>query len=130
MSNNSEVTNDIKIGWLEVCLNVKDINKSYEFYSKLGFKQVQGNLANGWVTLDNGECRIALYQGHIERNLLNFRGEDIDTIGAILKQKGLTLSKDVNVETDGSKSCELIDPDGNVLYFNTFPGETKSNQSK
>lgn len=115
--------NDLNIGRIEYCLNVADINASFEFYQKLGFVAVTDMRQEGYAIMSNGDARIALFQGHIERNLLNFRGADVFAIAKELQSRGLVLSKDAHIEQDGSAAAEIIDPDGNVIYFNTFPGE-------
>jgi hypothetical protein len=64
-----------------------------------------------------------LYAGHIDSNLLNFRGGDVFAIAAELKKRGLEFSQDAYREADGSMGAIMKDPDGNVIYFNTFPEE-------
>lgn len=115
--------NYLDAGWLEVCLNVRNISLSLEFYQKLGFVHVGGETEDGWAVLENDACRISLYQGHLEGNVLNFRGGDIQKIGDTLKERGLTLKSDVEMEPDGSLGCQIVDPDGNLIYFNTHPDE-------
>ena len=111
------------LGNFELCLNVADVRRSLEFYETLGFKRVGGNIADGWAIIENGNCRIGLYAGHIDSNLINFRGGDVFALGAALKQRGLEFSQDPYREPDGSMGAILPDPDGNVIYFNTFPEE-------
>ncbi|UCE28306.1 MAG: hypothetical protein JSW52_06065 [Candidatus Coatesbacteria bacterium] len=111
------------MGRFEYCLNVKDVRKSLDFYRKLGFKQTGGNLNENWVTIKHGDCTLSLYQGHIDENLLNFRGGDVYAVATYLKSQGLELVKDAFTEDDGSAAAEIRDPDGNIIYFNTFPGE-------
>jgi lactoylglutathione lyase len=113
----------LALGRFEYCLNVKDIKASLEFYGKLGFTQTQGKVDEGWAIIRHGNCILGLYQGHIATNLLNFRGADVFAIADILKSRGLTFKKDAHVESDKSAAAEILDPDGNVIYFNTAPGE-------
>ena len=114
---------EIKLGRFEFCLTVKDIKESLGFYKKLGFKSKDGNLDEGWQIIEHGNCILGLYQGHIKVNLLNFRGGDVFAIAEYLKSQGLELAKDAFTEEDGSAAAEIRDPDGNCVYFNTFPGE-------
>ena len=116
----------LDIGWFEYCINAAGLAESVEFYGKLGFRAVVDDRDTGYAIMVNGEARIGLFKGHIERNLINFRGGDVFAIAEELKRRGLALSKEAHVEQDGSAAAELIDPDGNVIYLNTFPGETKS----
>lgn len=111
------------LGNFELCLNVADVRRALEFYETLGFKRVGGNIADGWAIIENNNCRVGLYQGHIDSNLLNFRGGDVFAIGAELKKRGLEFTQDAYREADGSAGAILKDPDGNVIYFNTFPEE-------
>ncbi|MBN2379375.1 VOC family protein [candidate division WOR-3 bacterium] len=114
---------EMKLGRFEYCLNVKDVHESLAFYKKLGFEEVGGSIEENWVIIKHGNCTLGLYQGHIEVNLLNFRGGDIYEIAEYLKSQGLELVKDAFTEKDGSAAAEILDPDGNCIYFNTFPGE-------
>lgn len=114
---------EVELGRFEYCLNVADIHKSLEFYRKLGFSQTGGNLDEGWVIIKHGNCILGLYQGHIAANLLNFRGADVFAIAEALKSRGLNFKKDAHIEPDKSAAAEILDPDGNVIYFNTYPGE-------
>jgi len=54
---------------------------------------------------------------------LNFRGGDVFTIAAQIKQKGLKFKSDAKIEQDGSAGAVIEDPDSNVIYFNTHPEE-------
>lgn len=57
----------MKLGAFSVSLNVKDIHKSKEFYSKLGFEALGGDIAQNWLILKNGDCVIGLFQGMLEK---------------------------------------------------------------
>ncbi|MDA1329993.1 MAG: VOC family protein [Chloroflexi bacterium] len=111
------------LGEYSSCLNVADLQASLEFYSALGFKIIENHRAENWAVLQHNNLALCLFQGHIERNMMNFRGADIQEIAAQIESKGLELSKPAHQEEDGSWSAEIIDPDGNVIYFNTFPDE-------
>lgn len=112
------------LGWFELCLNVADLAASMDFYERLGLELVGGEPEQGWAVMQQGNLRLALYEGHIERNLLNFRGAEIFGLAETLQARGLRLSKPAERESDGSAAAELIDPDGNVIYLNTHPGES------
>lgn len=113
----------INLGRFELCLSVRDIKKSLAFYEKLDFQKVEGDLEEGWVILQQGNTRLGLYSGHFEKNLLNFRGGDVFGIAHAFKERGLTLKSDAAVEPDGSAGATIEDPDGNLIYFNTYPDE-------
>jgi len=115
---------NLDLGRFELCLDVADIRRSLDFYEKLGFRQVAGDVEERNVVLQKGDCRLALYQGYIKGNLLNFRGGDVFAIAAALKQQGLAFKKEAFTAEDGSAGALLEDPDGNEIYFVSHPGET------
>ena len=119
----SQKHKQLTLGRFEFCLDVADIKKSLGFYKKLGFKERQGNIEQGWMVIEHSNCILGLYQGHIDTNLLNFRGADVFAIAEALKSRGLTFKKGAHIEPDKSAAAEILDPDGNVIYFNTAPGE-------
>jgi predicted enzyme related to lactoylglutathione lyase len=105
------------------CLNVADLERSIAFYEKLDFAMVEDHRPQGWAVLQHNNMVLCLYQGHIERNLINFRGGDIEQIHAEASARGLAFSKPAEHHGDGSWSAELRDPDGNVIFLNTFLDE-------
>ena len=56
------------------CLNVHDLARSIEFYEKLDFKLIQDHRSENWAVLQHNNMALCLYQGHIDMNLINFRG--------------------------------------------------------
>ncbi len=60
------------IGLFSLSLNVKDIAASKAFYETLGFAPVFGEESQGWLILDNGNIKIGLFQGMLEKNTLTF----------------------------------------------------------
>lgn len=112
-------------GWFVLCLNVADVQRSLGFYEKLGFTVIGGNQVIGWAALAHPSCELHLFQGHIDRNLLNFRGGDVLAIAAHLQQQGLEPVGGVQHEPDGSTGATFIDPDGVPVYLNTFPEEAE-----
>ncbi len=105
------------------CLNVQDLAASIVFYEKLNFKMTEDHVDEGWAVLRHNNMVLCLFQGHIINNLINFRGGDIPSIVEEGTAAGLEFNKPAELEADGSWGAEIIDPDGNVIYFNTFPGE-------
>lgn len=105
------------------CLNVKNIEASIQFYEKLGFQIIEDHRNEKWAMMRHNNMLLSLFEGHIVENLINFRGGDISEIAKALTDKGLSLEKEANQEEDGSWSAELRDPDGNIIYFNTFQDE-------
>lgn len=117
--------NKIDLGEYHHCLKVQDLGQSITFYQTLGFAIVEEHSDEGWAVLNHNNMVLALYQGHIERNLINFRGGDIDEIAQNLAAHGLAFTMPATEHPDGSWSAELADPDGNRIFFNTFPPERK-----
>ena len=111
------------LGEQHLCLNVKNLGESIEFYSKLGLSMVDDHSDENWAVMRHNGFVLSLFQGHIRQNLMNFRGGDIEEIGEELKQRGLQMETDPHLESDGSWSAEIHDPDGNAIYFNTYASE-------
>lgn len=119
----------MKLGAFSVSLAVKDIAASRDFYQKLGFEQVMGNEAQGWLILRNGETTLGLFQGMFERNMLTFnpgwtsRNENLEEFSDIrelqqeLKARGLVAATEAVEAETGPGSLTLIDPDGNPVLL-------------
>ncbi len=105
------------------CLNVQDLARSIEFYQKLDFAITEDHTSDNWAVLQHNNMALCLYQGHIDENLMNFRGGDVEAIHKEATARGLAFTKPAHREPDGSWSAEIRDPDGNSIYFNTFPDE-------
>src|SRR6185437_15242268 len=114
---------DIQLGWFELCLNVADIAASVAFYHKLGFRQTEGSIGEQRVVMQYGTCRVALYQGYLENNLLHFRGGDVVEIARRLEERGISSGKPPSEDEEGNQSYLIEDPDGNRVYFVHHPGE-------
>lgn len=111
------------LGEFYPCLNVQDLEASVAFYQKLGFTITNDQRQDNWAVLQHNNMALCLFQGHIVENLINFRGGDIKSIVKKASAEGLTFDKPAAQESDGSWSAEVRDPDGNVIYFNTFEDE-------
>jgi catechol 2,3-dioxygenase-like lactoylglutathione lyase family enzyme len=131
----------LKLGAFSISLAVKDIAASRAFYEKLGFEQVMGDQAQGWLILRNGETTIGLFQGMFERNMLTFnpgwtgRNEglpdfaDVREIQQRLKAEGLAPAPEADESTTGPASLMLTDPDGNPVLLDQHvesPADLKS----
>ncbi len=119
----------MKLGAFSISLAVKDITASQNFYEKLGFEQVGGDVTQNWLILRNGETTIGLFQGMFERNTMTFNPgwsnqaealdafDDIREIQKSLKANGLTLTSEADETVDGPASLALVDPDGNPVLI-------------
>ncbi|HLU22549.1 MAG TPA: VOC family protein [Bacillaceae bacterium] len=117
----------MKLGAFSVSLNVKDIHKSKEFYSKLGFVELGGDISQNWLILKNENCIIGLFQGMFDKNILTFNpgwnenAENIESFTDVrelqkqLKASGIKLTTEANEETEGPAYFTLEDPDGNQI---------------
>jgi catechol 2,3-dioxygenase-like lactoylglutathione lyase family enzyme len=117
------------LGAFSVSLSVKDIAASRDFYEKLGFEAVGGNVDDNWLILRNGDYVIGLFQGMFEKNILTFnpgwdqQGNETDSftdvreIQRALKEQGLALVSEADEASQGPASLTLIDPDGNPILI-------------
>lgn len=119
----------MNLGAFSISLAVKDIVASRDFYAKLGFEPVGGDIAQKWLILRNRDHVIGLFQGMFERNLLTFNpgwdqqcGEtpeftDVREIQRRLRASGLALDSEADESTTGPASLMLTDPDGNPVLI-------------
>ena len=114
-------------GWFETSLNVADIAESVAFYERLGFARVDGDFAMKTITLQKGDCRISLYEGHLNpaRPQLIFWQGDVEAITRDLEQKGVAFHRRLIKDDHGGVGSLLFDPDGHPLYFVNIPGVTR-----
>lgn len=115
------------LGAFSISLAVKDIKESRDFYRKLGFTEVGGEISQNWLILRNGNLTLGLFQDMFEKNILTFNpgwdaeAKDLDEFVDIrelqrkLKEKGLTLMTEADETTTGPASFSLEDPDGNPI---------------
>ncbi|WP_264737558.1 VOC family protein [Cytobacillus firmus] len=119
----------MKLGAFSVSLTVKDIKKSKEFYEKLGFEALGGDIAQNWLILKNENCVIGLFQAMFEKNILTFNPgwnqnaenlegfTDIRNLQKQLKEKGIHIINEADESGSGPASFTLEDPDGNAILF-------------
>lgn len=113
----------MNIGHLELCLNVKDLQASLEFYHKLGYEDVGVYEKEKWAILQYRNNILGLYEGHIQENCLNFRGGNIKKLVEEFERKGIPFESVPVQNEDGSGSAFLRDPDGNLVFLDTAPEE-------
>lgn len=119
----------MKLGAFSVSLNVKDINASKEFYEKLGFQTLGGEIAQNWLIMKNEDTIIGLFQGMFEKNILTFNpgwnsnAENLESFTDVrelqkqLKQKGIKLQTEADETTEGPAHFTIEDPDGNQILL-------------
>lgn len=119
----------MKLGAFSISLTVKDINKSKDFYEKLGFAQIGGDCGQGWTILKNGEHIIGLFQGMFDKNMLTFNpgwdqsSNELDEFTDVREIRQRLADSGINIENDGATSASgpgsivVIDPDGNPILI-------------
>lgn len=106
------------LGWLVPCLAVADLETSLDFYARLDLVRYGGDVAEGWAMLRSRAIEIHLFQGHIEKDLLNFRGGDLEAVRSALAERGLEPAGE---EEFGRRTW--VDPDGRDVFFDSSPEE-------
>lgn len=119
----------MKLGAFSISLSVKDLQKSKDFYEKLGFSQMGGNMEHNYVILKNGDHIIGLFQAMFDGNMLTFNPgwdqnaqnlesfDDVREIQKRLKEQGVELQKEADETTSGPEHIYLKDPDGNMILI-------------
>ncbi|MCB2231296.1 VOC family protein [bacterium] len=117
----------MQLGNFSISLTVKDIHASKAFYEKFGFEEVGGNIDQNWLVLKNGECKIGLFQGMFDKNILTFNPgwdssarkldsfTDVRELQRELKAKGVTLVEQADETNSGPAYFTCVDPDGNPI---------------
>ncbi len=119
----------MNLGAFSISLSVKDIAASRDFYGKLGFEPIGGDIEQNWLILRNGDHVIGLFQGMFERNTLTFNPgwdqqcaetaeyTDVREIQKTLRDRGITPVSEADAEGSGPGSCVVVDPDGNPVLI-------------
>lgn len=119
----------MKLGVFSLSLSVKDLAKSKEFYEKLGFSSMGGNIENNYLIMKNGSTLIGLFQAMFDGNMLTFNPgwdenaqnlEEFDDVRAIQKrliESGIELERRTDESTTGPEHIYLKDPDGNMILI-------------
>lgn len=117
------------LGAFSVSLAVKDIKASRDFYAKLGFDEIGGNIDENWIILRNGEHIIGLFQGMFEKNTLTFNPgwdqqvsalesfTDVRELQSSLREQGIEFEMEADESSEGPASFMIFDPDGNPILF-------------
>ncbi|WP_134703150.1 VOC family protein [Ammoniphilus sp. YIM 78166] len=117
------------IGAFSVSLNVKDIMVSKEFYEKLGFHVLAGDMTKNYLIMQNDDCTIGLFQGMFEKNMLTFNPgwnnkaeeinpfKDVRVLQEELRNKGIKIISEADVKTEGPAHIFIEDPDGNPILI-------------
>lgn len=121
--------NNMKLGAFSTSLNVKNLEVSKKFYTKLGFKVFAGSMKQNYLIMKNENALIGLFQGMFEGHILTFnpgwdenatnveKFDDVREIQRHLKQNGIDLISEADEKTTGPASIMLTDPDGNTILI-------------
>ena len=120
----------MQLGAFSISLSVNDLEKSKQFYEKLGFSLLRGNIEEDFLVMKNESCLIGLYQGMTDKNVLTFNPgwdnemkntEDYTDIRRIQKElikNGIRIETEtIKENTYGNAKIMIIDPDGNKILF-------------
>ncbi|MFP3591301.1 VOC family protein [Chryseobacterium sp. SIMBA_038] len=119
----------MKLGAFSISLSVKDLQKSKDFYEKLGFSTMAGSTEQNYLIMKNEEHLIGLFQAMFDGNMLTFNPgwdqnaqnleafNDVREIQKHLKENGVQLDKEADETTSGPEHIFLKDPDGNMILI-------------
>lgn len=119
----------MELGKFSVSLSVKDIEKSRNFYEKIGFKVFAGDQSQNWLIMTNGDNAIGLFQGMLEANILTFNpgwDKDCNTLQDFVdirqmhkkfKSQEIEMINEKMTGETGPSSFSIIDPDGNQILI-------------
>jgi lactoylglutathione lyase len=113
------------LGWYELSLDVKDIQRSCDFYTKLGFELVDNSVEDRTATVQRGNCRIGLFNGRAPETILDFWQGDVQAIADDLIGKGLRFERGPSSDDKGTGAL-LRDPDGLAIHFVNLRGMTRT----
>jgi len=120
----------MELGAFSISLNVNDLEKSKDFYEKLGFSVFGGDLEQNYLIMKNENTIIGLFHGMFDNNVLTFNPgwdvnakalddfEDIRIIQKSLKDNGIKIeTEEIDENSNGPASLLIIDPDGNPILI-------------
>lgn len=119
----------MKLGAFSISLSVKDLQKSKDFYERLGFTTMAGSTEQNYLIMKNGSNLIGLFQAMFDGNMLTFNPgwdqnaqnlesfDDVREIQKRLKKEGIEIDKEADETTSGPEHIYLKDPDGNMILI-------------
>jgi len=117
----------MNLGAFSISLNVKNIEKSRNFYEALGFEVIDGQYCHqedfkldkgqDWLILQNEATTLGLFQGMLNADTLTFHPKDVRKIQAHLRKQDIPLLIEADEDTDGPASIMIEDPDGNPILM-------------
>jgi catechol 2,3-dioxygenase-like lactoylglutathione lyase family enzyme len=125
----------LDLGTFSISLTVADLDRSRDFYERLGFEVTGGAADEHYLIMVNGSAVVGLFHGMFDRNILTFnpgitlpiessdRSEsftDVREIQARLQAAGLELQDTTDPDGTGPAHITLVDPDGNPILIDQF----------
>ncbi len=127
----------LDLGIFSVSLTVADLDRSRDFYQRLGFEVAGGAADQNYLIMVNGSAVIGLFHGMFDRNILTFNPgvalpvegadagpldsfTDVRDLQSHLQAAGLTLQESTDPDGTGPAHITLIDPDGNPILIDQF----------
>lgn len=119
----------MQLGAFSISLAVKDLDASYDFYTKLGFTVIGGSKSQNYYVLRNEHAVVGIFYGMFEKNILTFnpgwtvdgnhpdKFTDIRDLQKALKNEGMKFDLEADTSTKGPASFMITDPDGNPILF-------------
>ena len=120
------------LGLRHVALNVRDVRKSLEFYSKVFGMELEWMPDEENAYLTSGQDNLALHKlpagsepgavqmvdhiGFVVRN-----PSDVDTWAARVRSHGVPLAQEPKTHRDGARSFYFRDPDGLLIQLIYHP---------
>ena len=116
----------MKIG--EVCLVTQDVPRLAGFYRfLLGIEEQDSNLVHQTILAEEAQLTIwndGMEHGENGRNIqLAFTVRDVDCEFERLSAAGVEMIEPPQTRPWGAKNMHFRDPDGNDVYFRSFPKE-------
>ena len=120
------------LGLRHVALNVRDVQKSLEFYSKVLGMNLEWMPDEDNAYLTSGQDNLALHRlppgvepGKIQTiHHIGFvvrRPEDVDRWAEQIRRHGLSLVQEPKTHRDGARSFYFHDPDGLLIQLIYHP---------
>lgn len=117
----------LPLGAFSLSLSVKDLGASRAFYQALGFSDMGGDAAHGYLIMKNGDSLIGLFQRMFEQNTLTFNPGwdssarplddfvDVREIRRRVEAAGYSPEQVIEPSETGPASFVVMDPDGDPV---------------
>jgi catechol 2,3-dioxygenase-like lactoylglutathione lyase family enzyme len=120
------------LGLRHVALNVRDVEKSCDFYCNVMGMKLEWKPDPDNVYLTSGHDNLAIHKlppgsepGPVQTvNHIGFvvrTAEEVDRWAERLKNRGIQLVQDPKTHRDGARSCYFHDPDGLLIQLIYHP---------